>query len=200
MKQGPPAAAAAGGFSFQPPSNNPAAGFSFKPNSDQVFNFGSSFGNALSQESNPPFTFTSSAQKPNQMNNGSSSMTFTNSSKTGAAAFGSGPSTSFQRKSDPPTPTSEQTSHIQPGEEESDAPVSSADASLLAKKTNTRLRDSQALVVDRSDPTSPLYSLKSFEDLNLKPDLLKGLCGSASLHPGIVRFSSRNLQYGFSNT
>jgi hypothetical protein len=44
----------------------------------------------------------------------------------------------------------------------------------MAKKVNTKLRDPNTLVVDRTDPTSPLYSLKSFQELNLKPDLLKG--------------------------
>ena len=127
-------------------------------------------------------------------------MTFTNSSKTGAAAFGGDTPTIAKKNSDPPTPISEQSSAIHQAEDESEVPETSANASLLAKKTNTKLRDSHALVVDRSDPTSPLYSLKSFEELNLKPDLLKGSFDRAGLYRGIVRFSSRNLQYGLPDT
>ena len=55
-----------------------------------------------------------------------------------------------------------------------EVPLSLAATSLLEKKINTILCDPKDLVVDRSDPSSPLYSLKSFQDLNLKPDLLKG--------------------------
>ncbi|CAF5154226.1 unnamed protein product, partial [Rotaria sp. Silwood1] len=60
-------------------------------------------------------------------------------------------------------------------QEATDLPASLADISLLEKKIHTKLVDSSALVIDRSDPTSPLYSLKSFQDLNLKPELLKGV-------------------------
>jgi ATP-dependent RNA helicase DDX19/DBP5 len=81
----------------------------------------------------------------------------------------------FTKKlSDPPTPTSEQSSANNQEQEETDTPASITDRSLVAKKVNTTLRDPSALVVDRGDPNSPLYSLTSFEELQIKPDLLKG--------------------------
>jgi ATP-dependent RNA helicase DDX19/DBP5 len=81
----------------------------------------------------------------------------------------------FTKKlSDPPTSTSEQSSANNQEQEETDAPTSIAERSLMAKKLHTTLRDSNALVVDRSDPNSPLYSLTSFQELKLKPELLNG--------------------------
>lgn len=51
-----------------------------------------------------------------------------------------------------------------------------AEASLLAKIIRKGLVDSrQDLDIQRKDPNSPLYSVKSFEALNLKPELLKGV-------------------------
>ena len=81
----------------------------------------------------------------------------------------------FAKKlSDPPTPTSEQSSGNHEEPEEADTAASQANRSLAAKMTNTKLRDPTALVVDRNDPNSPLYSLTSFEELKLRPELLKG--------------------------
>ncbi len=80
----------------------------------------------------------------------------------------------FSKKlSDPPTPTSEQSSALNQEQEETDAPTSIAERSLMAKKHHTTLRDN-AFVIDRSDPNSPLYSLTSFQELKLKPELLNG--------------------------
>ena len=79
-----------------------------------------------------------------------------------------------KKSSDPPTPISQPISPPNQEQEEPDARASLADDSLMAKKVNTKLRDPNNLVVDRRDPTSPLYSLKSFQELNLKPELLKG--------------------------
>jgi hypothetical protein len=81
----------------------------------------------------------------------------------------------YQKKlSDPPTPISEQSSPPNQEQEEADAPSSLAEDSLLLKKINTTLQDSDTFVVDRSDQNSPLHSTKTFQELNLKPDLLKG--------------------------
>ena len=38
------------------------------------------------------------------------------------------------------------------------------------------LRDLNRVVVDRNDPNSRLHPLKTFQELNLKPELLKGKC------------------------
>jgi hypothetical protein len=40
--------------------------------------------------------------------------------------------------------------------------------------TSQKQEKSNASVVVRNDSTSPFYSLKTFEELNIKPDLLKG--------------------------
>lgn len=60
-------------------------------------------------------------------------------------------------------------------QDEGDISAALAESSLLAKKVNTKLQDSNDLVIDRSDPSSPLYSTKTFEELNLKPELLTGI-------------------------
>ncbi|CAF5092937.1 unnamed protein product, partial [Rotaria sp. Silwood1] len=83
-------------------------------------------------------------------------------------------STSSRKLSDPSTPISQHSGFPNQEQEATDLPASLADISLLEKKIRTKLVDSSALVIDRSDPTSPLYSLKSFQDFNLKPELLKG--------------------------
>ncbi|CAL1543690.1 unnamed protein product [Lymnaea stagnalis] len=54
--------------------------------------------------------------------------------------------------------------------------VSKSDLSLLQKLLHSRLVQSKSdIEVQRKDPTSPLYSVKSFEALHLKPELLKGV-------------------------
>ena len=53
-------------------------------------------------------------------------------------------------------------------EDEDDKPTSKAEASLLTKVLRTKLIPNQHDVeVMRSDPNSPLYSAKSFEELRL---------------------------------
>ena len=51
----------------------------------------------------------------------------------------------------------------------SDEPVSKAEASLLTKILRSKLVDTGKadVEVQRADPKSPLYSVKSFEDLRL---------------------------------
>lgn len=83
--------------------------------------------------------------------------------------------TVFSKKlSDPLTPVSEQSSSFNQGQEEADVHPSPAADSELAKKIHTKLHDPNTVVVDRSDPNSPLFSLTTFQQLNLHPDLLKG--------------------------
>ncbi|XP_045161433.2 ATP-dependent RNA helicase DDX19A-like [Mercenaria mercenaria] len=60
------------------------------------------------------------------------------------------------------------------GEDEAEA--SKEDESLLRKLLHSKLVSTKAdLEVLQKDPNSPLYSVKSFEALNLKPELLKGV-------------------------
>ncbi|XP_060534383.1 DEAD-box helicase Dbp80 [Cylas formicarius] len=61
-------------------------------------------------------------------------------------------------------------------EEEAPEQFSLAEASLLAKIIRKGLIESKNdIEVQRRDPNSPLYSVKTFEALNLKPNLLKGV-------------------------
>ncbi|XP_064642570.1 ATP-dependent RNA helicase DDX19A-like [Lineus longissimus] len=54
--------------------------------------------------------------------------------------------------------------------------LSPADASLLRKLVRSKLVTTKAdLTAQQKDPLSPLYSAKSFEELKLKPELLKGV-------------------------
>ena len=47
--------------------------------------------------------------------------------------------------------------------------------SLMRKVINKGLVENKNTVeIERQNPTSPLYSVKSFEELNLHPKLLKG--------------------------
>ncbi|CAF0820639.1 unnamed protein product [Didymodactylos carnosus] len=61
-------------------------------------------------------------------------------------------------------------------DEKDDTQASPAEDALVRKYVNTTLRDQSGVrvEVERLDPNSPLYSIKSFQDLNLKPELLKG--------------------------
>ena len=49
--------------------------------------------------------------------------------------------------------------------------VAAADASLLQKMLRSRLAENEATIeIERKNPDSPLYSVKRFEDLNLKTE------------------------------
>lgn len=64
----------------------------------------------------------------------------------------------------------------------------SADASLLKKLLRSRLEENNSAVeVERKNPDSPLYSVKQFEDLNLKPELLKGLYAMGFTKPSKIQ-------------
>ncbi|XP_021956224.1 ATP-dependent RNA helicase DDX19A [Folsomia candida] len=60
---------------------------------------------------------------------------------------------------------------------EDDDKVTPAEQSIIQKILRTRLVETsqQKLEVIRKDPSSPLYSAKTFEELNLRPELLKGV-------------------------
>ncbi|CAH1787973.1 unnamed protein product [Owenia fusiformis] len=60
--------------------------------------------------------------------------------------------------------------------EQDEKELSAAEQSLLRKKLSNQLVATKAdLEILQKDPNSPLYSVKSFEALNLKPELLKGV-------------------------
>ncbi|CAH1397144.1 unnamed protein product [Nezara viridula] len=61
-------------------------------------------------------------------------------------------------------------------DEEKEDTISKAELSLLAKISRTKLVTTKAEIeIQRQDPFSPLHSVKSFEALKLKPNLLKGV-------------------------
>jgi len=71
---------------------------------------------------------------------------------------------------------------ITPADDWEDAAVpekapDSADLSLLNKKVQTKLYElkGDTIEVQRKDPNSPLYSVRSFEHMHLKPEILKGV-------------------------
>ena len=58
---------------------------------------------------------------------------------------------------------------------ENEAEPSASEQSFLRKILREKLVTTQhELEVQQRDPSSPLYSVKSFEELNLRKDLLKG--------------------------
>ena len=89
----------------------------------------------------------------------------------------------FNREGDQPEEEQEEEvewpSHLRKNVEEvlkSDESLSEADISLMRKVLRTKLIASTSNVeVVRNDPKSPLYSIKTFEELRLPENLLKGL-------------------------
>lgn len=71
---------------------------------------------------------------------------------------------------------------------EPDKPLNKAEVSLLNKISRTKLVTTKAEIeLIRKDPFSPLHSIKSFEDLNLKPELLKGVYGMGFNTPSKIQ-------------
>ena len=61
--------------------------------------------------------------------------------------------------------------------------LASAERSLLQKVIRKGLVENKNdLEIQRKDPKSPLYSVKSFEALNLKPQLLKGVYSMGKIY------------------
>ena len=66
-----------------------------------------------------------------------------------------------------------------------------AEKSLLQKVIRKGLVENKNdLEIQRKDPKSPLYSVKSFEALNLKPQLLKGVYGMGFNAPSKIQVRS----------
>lgn len=61
-------------------------------------------------------------------------------------------------------------------EDEGERELSAAEKSLLQKQIRDQLVTvNQKLEIQQKDPSSPLYSVKSFDELNLRPEILKGI-------------------------
>jgi len=75
---------------------------------------------------------------------------------------------------------------------EAAAPEKAPDAaamSLLNKKVQTELYElkNDTIEVQRKDPNSPLYSVRSFEEMHLKPEILKGVYAMGFNHPSKIQ-------------
>lgn len=74
------------------------------------------------------------------------------------------------------------------GDENAPDTVNPGEASLLSKIIRKGLvEDKTNIEVQRKDPKSPLYSVKTFEALNLKPNLLKGVYGMGFNAPSKIQ-------------
>lgn len=63
-----------------------------------------------------------------------------------------------------------------------------ADASLLKKLLRNRLTENESTIeVERRNPDSPLYSVKKFEDLNMRQELLKGIYSMGFTKPSKIQ-------------
>ena len=73
-------------------------------------------------------------------------------------------------------------------DDESDKPTTKAEASFLTKVLRTKLIPNQNDVeVMRNDPQSPLYSAKTFAELSLRPNLLRGVYGMNFNRPSKIQ-------------
>lgn len=85
-----------------------------------------------------------------------------------------------------PTDAATVTNGEQKDDEEKEA--TAADASLINKLLRNKLVASKAdLEVLQADPTSPLYSVKTFDALKLKPNLLRGVYGMGFNAPSKIQ-------------
>lgn len=80
----------------------------------------------------------------------------------------------------------------QPPEPEDKEAAAPAEISLINKLLHSKglVTNAHDIEVMRKDPTSPLYSAKSFEQLRLKPNLLKGLYGMGFNKPSKIQESA----------
>ena len=75
--------------------------------------------------------------------------------------------------------------------DEEEKPVSPAERSLLQKIIRKGLVENKNdIEIQRKDPSSPLFSVKTFEALHLKPNLLKGVFGMGFNAPSKIQESA----------
>nr|CAB3236933.1 ATP-dependent RNA helicase DDX19B [Phallusia mammillata] len=73
-------------------------------------------------------------------------------------------------------------------DENYEKPLSKEETSLLKKMLHNKLvQNNQELQVQQRDPTSPLYSVKSFEELHLKKELLDGIFSMGFNRPSKIQ-------------
>lgn len=90
----------------------------------------------------------------------------------------------------PPGPTSEITESLATATIAQDEGAQKADESMLAKMVRTKLLEVSSkanLEVQQKDPNNPLFSAKSFEELNLVDELKKGLRDMGFMKPSKIQ-------------
>lgn len=75
----------------------------------------------------------------------------------------------------PPVPSENASKPAESAEKEEEPELHAAEISLLNKLVRTHLVEVKHDIDIQRNPNSPLYSVKSFEELNLRPELLKGV-------------------------
>lgn len=75
----------------------------------------------------------------------------------------------------PPVPSDDASKPAETTEKEEEPELHAAEISLLNKLVRTHLVEVKHDIDIQRNPNSPLYSVKSFEELNLRPELLKGV-------------------------
>lgn len=75
----------------------------------------------------------------------------------------------------PPVPSENASKPAESTEKEEEPELHAAEISLLNKLVRTHLVEVKHDIDIQRNPNSPLYSVKSFEELNLRPELLKGV-------------------------
>lgn len=75
----------------------------------------------------------------------------------------------------PPVPSDNASKPAESSEKEEEPELHAAEISLLNKLVRTHLVEVKHDIDIQRNPNSPLYSVKSFDELNLRPELLKGV-------------------------
>lgn len=75
----------------------------------------------------------------------------------------------------PPVPSENASKPAESTEKEEEPELHASEISLLNKLVRTHLVEVKHDIDIQRNPNSPLYSVKSFEELNLRPELLKGV-------------------------
>ncbi|VDO07427.1 unnamed protein product [Rodentolepis nana] len=73
--------------------------------------------------------------------------------------------------------------------DDTDNGINRAEKSYINKLLNTKLVETQACDIEmlREDPSNPLHSVKTFQDLNLDPQLLKGIAALGFNKPSAIQ-------------
>ena len=83
---------------------------------------------------------------------------------------------------------SQKPENLDKNDENYEKPLTQVESSLLKKMLRDKLvQNNQELQVQQRDPTSPLYSVKTFEELSLRPELLQGIYAMGFNRPSKIQ-------------